>query len=108
MRCKYHKTCPHYRDNQTTCKDDYSSFAYCGKYDNLYFMPNPFIEKPEKKPEVYVEQDNNIHLTDGAKLILKMAKMIREGTWKWESEPRKESWLSKHFKFFKRLGVMLP
>ena len=49
MQCKYNKSCPLYRSNSFTCHKKWLASFYCGETRNRTMIPNPFIEKAEKK-----------------------------------------------------------
>lgn len=94
------------RQQRKMIRDEILAELYCGTARDNTMIPNPFYEKPEKKPKIYVEKGE--HLTLSHTLLPLMKRLIDNGRWRWKSQPRKESWLNKHFKFMKRLGVMLP
>lgn len=101
LKCKHHKHCPYYQTESATCQSRRKAKeSYCGHYRELE-IKKTFIPKKLK-----IERDKPIPF-DGAWLLTTMAGMMKKGTWKRESQPKKESWLNKHFSKVKRMFLIL-
>ena len=65
------------------------------------------IKIMKNKPKIYVELNKEIPF-DGGSLLVTMSKMINNQTWKWECQPKKESWWNKFSKVKKLFLIVLP